>query len=60
MVPQEAYVAVLSIAAADLQLDCLHRLVAGLCSGAAPGGVQLLCRLPFTGNMLVGGRAGSG
>lgn len=48
--------AVLSIASADIQLDCLHRLVAGLCSGAAPRGVQLLCRLPFTGNMLVRAR----
>ena len=48
---QEAYVAVLSIEAADVQVDCLHRLIAGLC--AADGGVELLCRLPWAHNLLV-------
>ena len=48
---QEAYVAVLSIEAADVQVDCLHRLIAGLC--AAEGGVELLCRLPWAHNLMV-------
>lgn len=43
--------AVLSIEAADVQVDCLHRLIAGLC--AANGGVELLCRLPWAHNLLV-------
>lgn len=43
--------AVLSIEAADVQVDCLHRLIAGLC--AAEGGVELLCRLPWAHNLLV-------
>lgn len=43
--------AVLSIEAAELQLDCLHRLLARLCGNAA--GVRLLCRLPWAHNMLV-------
>lgn len=43
--------AVLSIEAADVQVDCLHRLIAGLC--AADGGVELLCRLPWAHNLLV-------
>ncbi|PRW20989.1 kinase [Chlorella sorokiniana] len=48
---EEAYVAVLSIEAADVQVDCLHRLIAGLC--AAEGGVELLCRLPWAHNLLL-------
>lgn len=48
---QEAYVALLSNEVTEVQLDCLHRLVAGLC--AAPGGVELLCRLPFAQNLPV-------
>ena len=51
-VPQEAYMLMLSINAADAQLDCLGALVARLCSGV-PRGVQLLCRLPWAHNMLV-------
>ena len=48
---QEAYVALLSSEVAEVQLDCLHRLIGTLC--AAPGGLELLCRLPFAHNMLV-------
>ena len=48
---QEAYVALLSNEVSEVQLDCLHRLIAGLC--AAEGGVELLCRLPFAHNFLV-------
>ncbi|KAL4420612.1 hypothetical protein ABPG75_010268 [Micractinium tetrahymenae] len=46
---EEAYAALLSNEVPEVQLDCLHRLVAGLC--AAPGGVELLCRLPFAQNL---------
>lgn len=52
---QEAYVALLSNEVTEVQLDCLHRLVAGLC--AAPGGLELLCRLPFAQNLPVRGCA---
>ncbi|KAL4855567.1 Nuclear pore complex protein NUP160 [Chlorella vulgaris] len=48
---EEAYVVLLSIEVADLQLDCMQRLVSGLC--AAPGGLELLCRLPFAHNLAV-------
>lgn len=41
----------LSIEVADLQLDCMQRLVSGLCT--APGGLELLCRLPFAHNLAV-------
>ena len=51
---EEAYVALLSNEVAEVQVDCLHRLVAGLCS--ADGGLELLCRLPFAQNLLVSGR----
>ncbi|EFN52609.1 hypothetical protein CHLNCDRAFT_138668 [Chlorella variabilis] len=53
---EEAYVALLSNEVAEVQLDCLHRLVACLC--AAPRGVELLCRLPFAQNLALvrGGR----
>lgn len=49
--------ALLSIEAADVQLDCLHRLVAGLCA-APEDGVELLCRLPWAHNLLVGAGGG--
>ena len=46
--------ALLSIEAADVQVDCLHRLVAGLCAAQQGSGVELLCRLPWAHNLLVG------
>lgn len=49
--------AVLSVEVAEVQVDCLHRLLGALC--AAPRGVELLCRLPFAQNLAVrrGGEA---
>ena len=47
---QEAYAAMLSNTVAEVQLDCMQRLVHSLCNA---GRVQLLCALPFSANLLV-------
>ncbi|GAB4820336.1 hypothetical protein N2152v2_007382 [Parachlorella kessleri] len=47
---EEAYAAMLSNTVAEVQLDCMQRLVHSLCNA---GRVQLLCALPFSANLLV-------
>lgn len=48
---QEAYTAMLSGTVADVQLDCMQRLVHSLCNA---GQLRLLCALPFSNTLLVG------